>query len=139
MSQESVEIVRSIFRGTEPSPFFDLLHEDVEVDFSTHPLPDLPVLVEGKDAAVNWWRHYWGTWDDYTVEPIEFIDAGEEQVVVVQRERGRGRGSGVPFQFDAAVVFTLRTGKVARVQFHAARERALEAVGLSEQDAHADP
>jgi ketosteroid isomerase-like protein len=132
MSQENVETIQSVYRATDPWPLFDLLDEDVEVDFSTHPLPDLPVFVHGKDAAVNWWRHYWGTWDEYVVEPIEFVDAGEEQVVVVQRERGRGRGSGVPFEFDAALVFTLRAGKAARVQFHRTREQALEAVGLSE-------
>src|SRR5437763_5971787 len=132
MSQENVEAIRSVYRATGPWPLFDLLDEDVEVDFSTHPLPDLPVLVDGRDAAVNWWRHYWGTWDEYTVEPIEFIDAGNEQVVVVQRERGRGRGSGAPFEFNASLVFTLRAGKVAKVQFHGAREQALEAAGLSE-------
>ena len=134
MSQENVEIIRSVYRATDPRPLFDLLDEEVEIDFSTHPLPDLPVSVDGKDAAVNWWRHYWGTWDEYIVEPIEFIDAGEGRVVVVQRERGRGRGSGVPFEFPAAVVWTLRAGKVAKVQFHSAREQALESLGLSEQE-----
>jgi ketosteroid isomerase-like protein len=132
MSQENVETIRSVYRATDPWPLFDLLDEDVEVDFSTHPLPDLPVFVLGKDAAVNWWRHYWGTWDEYTVEPIEFVDAGEEQVVVVQRERGRGRGSGVPFEFDAAVVWHLRWSKVTKVHFFGSREDALEAVGLKE-------
>jgi ketosteroid isomerase-like protein len=138
MSQENVEIVRSFFRAPEPGPFFDLLDEEIEVDYSTHPLPDFPVFVHGKDEAVDWWRHYWGTWAEYTVEPLEIIDAGDERVVVVQRERGRGRGSGVPFEIQAAVVYTLRAGKVVRAQFYSARVQALEAVGLSEQDSPAD-
>ena len=138
MSAESVEVISRIYRASEPWLLFELLDEGVEVDYSTHPLPDFPVSIHGKEAAVDWWRHYWGTWDEYTVEVTEIIDAGEERVVVVQRERGRGKGSGVPFELHAAVVWHLRGSNVTKVHFFGSREDALEAVGLSEQDAHAD-
>jgi ketosteroid isomerase-like protein len=117
MSEENVEAMRRVYRDPEPWPFFDLLDEEVEVDFSTHPLPDFPVFIRGKDEAL---------------EATEIIDAGEDRVVVLQRERGLGRGSGVPFELHAAIVFTLRAGKLMRVQFLRNREEALEAAGLRE-------
>ena len=133
MSQESVEIVRSVFRPGEPNRFFDLLDEEVEHDASAVPhMPEYPAgVVHGKNAFVRVWRRYWGTWDDYVLEPIEFIDAGEDRVVVVTDERGRGRGSGVPFEQRSATIFTLRAGKIARLQIFNTREEALEAAGLS--------
>jgi len=132
MSQENVEIVRSVYREPDSKPFFELLDEEVEVDFSTHPLPDFPVFLRGKDAATDWWRHYWGTWDSYVVEATVIINASEDRIVVVQRERGRGRGSGAPFERHAALIFTFGASRVVRVQFFSSRDNALEAVGLRE-------
>jgi ketosteroid isomerase-like protein len=131
MSQENVELVRSLYREGDPSRFFDLLSEDVELDFTAYPVPDSAVL-RGKDAAIDWSRRWWGTWDEYALQPIEIIDAGNDRVVVVQREHGRGKGSGAQLERRWAVVYTIRTGKVARFQPFKTREEALEAAGLEE-------
>ena len=131
MSQENVELVRSLYRAGDPSRFFDLLSEDVELDFSAYPVPDSRV-VRGKDAAMDWSRRWWGTWDEYGLEATEIIDAGNDRVVVLQREHGRGKGSGAQLERRWAVVYTIRMGKVARFQPFKTREEALEAVGLRE-------
>jgi hypothetical protein len=39
---------------------------------------------------------------------------------------------------DPAGIFTMRNNKVIRVRWYSHRAEALDAVGLSEQDAHAD-
>jgi hypothetical protein len=76
MSQENVEIVRQMYRPGDPSRFFELLHEGVQVDVSKLPLlPDHPDLLGGKEAALDLYRHYWGTWDQYVLQPAEIIDA----------------------------------------------------------------
>jgi ketosteroid isomerase-like protein len=54
-------------------------------------------------------------------------------VLAVNHERGHGRGSGVPFDRRVAVLLTVRTSKVSRLQYFRTREEALEAAGLSEQ------
>ncbi len=46
--------------------------------------------------------------------------------------RGRGRGSGVEVDARFYDVYTLRNGKIVRVDEFAEREDALEAAGLSE-------
>jgi ketosteroid isomerase-like protein len=132
MSQENVELVRATYRAG-PTGFFELLDGEVEVDASAVPaIPDHPEHIHGKDAVIDFYRRYWGTWDDYVLEPVEVIDAGEDQVVVRHYERGSGRGSGAPFERRWAVIWTLRAGKLTRLRFFNTREEALEAAGLSE-------
>jgi ketosteroid isomerase-like protein len=130
MSEQDVELVRGIYRG-DPRPFFDLLDDDVEVDTTAvRVIPDHPERIRGRDAVIEFYRHYWGTWDDYVLEPVEIVDAGEGRVVVGHYERGRGKGSGAPFERRWAVVWTLRAGKLARLQFFDTREDALAAAKL---------
>jgi ketosteroid isomerase-like protein len=117
MSEENVEVVRSMYRAGDPIRFFNLLDEEVEIDASASPpFPDHPERVRGRDAVIDFYRHYWGTWDDYVLEPTEIKDAGENRVVVGHHERGRGRGSGAPFERRCAVAYTLRRSQVVRVQ-----------------------
>ncbi|MGA8218004.1 MAG: nuclear transport factor 2 family protein [Solirubrobacterales bacterium] len=132
MSQENVEIVRSLYVG-DPSRFFELLDDEVEVVSKSHPLPDHPELIRGKSAVIDFYRHYWGTWDDdYSLEAAEVTDVGANRILVVHHETGRGRGSGVPFERRWVVIYTLVAGKLARVQAFSTRQEALEAAGLTE-------
>jgi ketosteroid isomerase-like protein len=135
MSEENVEFVRSVVvqqdRPYDPSRFFELLDKDVEME-TFQVLPGHPDHVRGKDALIDFYRHYWGTWDDYALEPTEIVDAGDDRVLVVYHERGRGRGSGVPFDRSFAVLLTVLASKVTRLQYFSAREEALEAAGLLE-------
>ena len=63
---------------------------------------------------------------------MEFIDAGEDQVVVVERFGGRAKISGVETEQTEAVVSTIRDGKIARCREFMTRDEALDAAGLSE-------
>ncbi len=65
------------------------------------------------------------------------VDAGD-QVVSLFLMRAIGRGSGVSVERRDAMVSTIRDGKVTRIDSTTTSDEALEAVGLSEQDAHAD-
>src|SRR5215211_3319672 len=123
MSEENVEIVRGMYRPGDPSRFFDLLHEGVQVDVSKAPLlPDYPEILGGKAAALDLYRHFWGTWDEYVLELAEVIDAGQGRVLVIQDERGIGRGSGAPFERRWAVLYTMREGKIVRIEHFSDRD-----------------
>ena len=77
--------------------------------------------------------------DDYRPEIEQIRDAGDGRVLVLAVEHGRGRGSGAEVQAaKTAHLWTLRDGKAVRLDLFLDRERALEVVALSEQDAHAD-
>jgi hypothetical protein len=59
----------------------------------------------------------------------------QENVEIVRDVRGRG---GIEAGARATWVWTFRGGAVERVSMYQKRQDALEAAGLSEQDAHAD-
>jgi ketosteroid isomerase-like protein len=77
-------------------------------------------------------RDWIDTFDQFKVEPLEVIDAGQGQVVAVFRNSGRARLSGVEADLTFAVVYTLRDGKIVRGREYWTRDEALEAAGLRE-------
>ena len=62
----------------------------------------------------------------------------QENVEIVRRFVGIGRQSGVETKATAAHVWRFRNGMIIRQTTFQTLDEALEAVGLSEQDAHAD-
>jgi ketosteroid isomerase-like protein len=81
------------------------------------------------------WR---SAWHALRIEPQELIDLGDRFLIIAQMT-GRGEGSGVSLSQNVAVLNTFNdAGKVIREQRYFDHAEALEAVGLSEQDAHAD-
>ena len=128
-----MEIVRTMYRPGDPTRFFELLDEGVQVDTSkAQLLPDHPGVIGGKEAVTALYRRYWGTWDEYSLEPTEIIDAGQDRVLVVQDEHGVGKGSGAPFERRWALLYTIREAKIVRIEHFSGREEALEAAATSE-------
>ena len=80
------------------------------------------------------WDEVWGA--DNHIRPMELIDLGERFVILAQAPM-RGRASGVPLTEAFALVSTVKDGMVIRQDEYWDHAEALEAVGLSEQDAHA--
>jgi len=72
--------------------------------------------------AIDAFRHYWGTWDEYAIDPVESIDAGPSVVVVVH-EHGRGKGSGVPVERQHFQLWTFRRGRIVRWEAFADKAR----------------
>jgi ketosteroid isomerase-like protein len=70
-------------------------------------------------------------WENYEMELEEFIDAGE-RVLILFRERGQGRRSGVDTEAKLGAVWTVRDGRVSRMQPFRSRRDAYEAAGLKE-------
>jgi ketosteroid isomerase-like protein len=71
------------------------------------------------------------SFEELRVTVDEIIDAGD-QVVLVAHHQGRGRKSGVAVDARYYEVYTLREGKVSRVDEFDEMAEALEAAGLSE-------
>ena len=75
-------------------------------------------------------------WELFRIETEEFRDMGDT-VLVLGRQRARAR-DGMTLEASAGWVCEIQRGKIARFQSSPSSVKALEAVGLSEQDAHAD-
>jgi len=132
MSQADIENLKACFDAYNSEDFerlLELWEDDVEV---------VGLLVggelRGKEAARSWLVP---EAIDQRGEPIEFRDLGG-RVLVTCDWHIHGRGSGADVDTRLYMLFTMRAGKVARLESFGDEQEALEAVGLSEQDAHAD-
>ena len=123
MSQENVEIVRK-FVLDEHGEWLTYLDPTVVWNSADESARG----VEGVEGLMTRWE---STWDDYEVIPEDFVDAGD-RVIAILRVRGRGRESGAAVDARFHQVFTIRGGKIVRMDEFMERSEALEAVGLSD-------
>jgi ketosteroid isomerase-like protein len=133
MSQENVEIVRrcdEFWAKRDYSFIREVVHPDGAIDLSRNELN--PEVYRGYDGFLRWVKTVEEIWDQFTVVPEEFIDAGE-RVFVGIRISGQGKGSGVEVNMRVFNVWTFRDGKVWRLTGgYRDRAEAREAAGLSE-------
>jgi ketosteroid isomerase-like protein len=134
MSEENVEIVRKAIAyeydgvggRAEAEAIFD---PQVVMNPIHEGLDEEPAY--GPDAMRDDWKRWASAFEELNVTFEEIIDAGD-QVLVVAHHHGRGRKSGVMVDARYYEVYTLRDGKVSRVDEYSERDEALEAAGLSE-------
>lgn len=88
--------------------------------------------IHGKAEMRAYFQDWIDTFDEFKVEPLEVIDAGQDQVIAVLRNSGRAKLSGVETDLTFAVVNTIRDGKIVRGREYWTKEQALEAAGLRE-------
>jgi ketosteroid isomerase-like protein len=104
-----------------------------EIDYrAVEGAPDDLGPIHGKAEMRAYVQDWIDTFDQFKVEPLEVIDAGQDQVVAVFRNSGRAKLSGVEADLTFAALYTVREGKIARGREYWTREEALEAARLSE-------
>jgi ketosteroid isomerase-like protein len=134
MSQENETTVRdaaAAFNRGDLDAWLEYWTDDIDYRAVEGALDDRGPM-HGKDAVRAHFQDWLDTFDDLKAEPLELIDAADEQVVTVLRFGGRAKLSGVEADLTFAVVYTLRDGKIARGREYWTRDEALEAAGLSE-------
>jgi len=119
MSQANVEIVRSFLAADVDEA---LRYADPGIVWN--PIEELPS--RGHDAVRASLAHWKAEWDDYRLVPEEFVDMGE-RVVVTVRVEGRGRGSGVSIDARFYDVYSLRDGRIVRMDQFTERSEAVAA------------
>ena len=145
MSQENVEVVRRAWetftRGmdqNDPGVVFD---EGLFAPTATlTPVRELPGsrTYVGREGFLQMLQEWAGDFTDWHASSEKIIDAGDDRVLVVVRQSGRGKASGVLVENEFSAVYTVRDGRVVDQKHYLDPAEALEAAGLSEQDAHAD-
>ena len=129
MSQENVEVVRSIFAQWAEGDFSSADWADPEIEFR-----NIVQRAEahGVAAMAKQWREWLTAFEHFSSHPEKYLDAGDS-VLVMTRFLGTGKGSDAPISdFQGACLFTLRGGRVVRLLLFTDRHKALEAAGLSE-------
>jgi ketosteroid isomerase-like protein len=122
MSQDNVEVVRRFLLGEVEDA---LAYADPNIVWN--PAEESAAL--GHDAVRESLHRWKGEWHDYELLPEEFEHMGD-RVLATVRVRGRGRGSGVEVDARFYDVYTLRHGKIVRMDQFTDQSEALEAAGL---------
>jgi len=144
MSKENVEIVRTLIPGPDTDVAALLRDEGrfAELMATADPViaPDIEAVALWQPGSqrtyvgVDGWRRLWldwlEPWDTYRIREVEdVIDAGD-RVVVLIRDVGTRDDTDAEVEISAGSIWTVRDGKVVRVEF-CTREEALEAAGRS--------
>jgi ketosteroid isomerase-like protein len=136
VSKDDLEIVRRAYECVNSGDWermAELVDPDVEQPGTVggleesnlaHGLSEIRQLYENDEEA----------WGEYRIDPEKVIDA-VGKVVVFQREYQRGRSSGIEIVTETAAIIYLCDGRIVRIQGYLDRAAALEAAGLSTQDA----
>ena len=130
MSQANVEIIRRGYGHFLATGGEILAHADLVWDVSNLGWPDQQIY-SGPAGAMQFNAEWAAAWDDWELEPVEFLDAGE-RVLVIVIQRGRSKATGVPVEMRFAQVWTLRNGQGIRMDLYGSVDDALKAVGLEE-------
>ena len=136
MSQENVEIIRSLYAKMERGEFPDRepeLRDFFVSDVEWHTRDDLPDagIRRGYEGLARLRAEWTDAFDDFHYALDELIDAGDH-VVAVARLCGCLRGSGHPVEVEETQVWKMREGRATEVRAYLTRTDALKAVGLEE-------
>jgi ketosteroid isomerase-like protein len=134
MSEENVETIRDAaeaFNRGDLDTWLGYVSDDIDYR-AVEGAPDDHGPIRDKNALRAYLQDWQDTFDDFTSEPIELIDAGEDNVIAVIRISGRAKLSGVETDLTYAALYTLRDGEIIRGREYWTREEALAAAGLSE-------
>jgi ketosteroid isomerase-like protein len=128
MSQENVETVRRRYRALDRRDW-DGLWREVHPDFELQ--TQLQGTHRGPDEAQRFIEDQFAAFESLKLDPEKFFESAD-QVVVFLVHRARPQGSSAEITIKIGAVWTLRDGKVLTIETYPQREKALEAVGLSE-------
>jgi len=129
MSQENVEVVRSVF---EPLEGINLAAIDWGLDEVRDALgqaysPDVQLTTlasgvatgvesfyEGPDGVVAYLRAWFEPFSEYFVDNLDFFEEGGS-VLVPSRQWGVGASSGVRTEIELTTLYEVRDGKIVRL------------------------
>jgi uncharacterized protein len=125
MSDENIEVVRRLIDAwsrRDLEAVLEAMHPDCEVRGI-----EVRETLRGHDALAAGFRDWFDAFDEFAVEPEEFVLDGD-RVLVPVRQRGRGKGSGLEVEQRFFQLFELRDGLVLRFEEFAEEAEAREAL-----------
>jgi ketosteroid isomerase-like protein len=136
---DTENIVADVTNDETTSETTAALVDLVEDDFETvgvAPNYELGITTyHGPDGFRAFWLEWGNTFESLRIDVDQMIDAGDDKVVSLVRQTGRTRTGGVEISEEAAAVWTIRGGRLHRVEFHLDRETALKTAGLDPDSA----
>jgi uncharacterized protein len=132
MSQENVEIVRSVYEAVKRGDLEtagSLIHPDIE--FHTYDRSPEAGVYRGREAVRKYNEDLFEQFESIRFEIDELVDAGD-RVVIVTTQHAVPRGGRQEMSVQVVEVFAIRDGMLAERRSYSTRTEALEAAGIPE-------
>jgi ketosteroid isomerase-like protein len=81
------------------------------------------------EAIAEWVEDF----EEFEFTPLEFVDAGDDRVLVRVRQRAIGAQSGTPIEGEFWFVHTVRDGSAVRLDMFVDRNQAMKAAGVGDE------
>jgi ketosteroid isomerase-like protein len=132
MSQEDVELVRRAYAHTQATGqvYAEGFAPNFVWDMSKFEGWPEQQCYEGVAGAQRFLDDWTGAWDDWEMEIQQTYDAGDKVVVVVN-QRGRARTTGMALEMVFAQTWTIRAGRLTRMDMYSDPSEALKGAGLA--------
>jgi ketosteroid isomerase-like protein len=104
---------------------------DPSLTFEEPPEQPAPRVARGLEAATEMFTQFDENWEEHRSTPEEIRRIDDDRVLLLSIEHFRGR-DGIEVDQSSGSIFTLRDGKVIRLQSFWERASALAAAGLRE-------
>ena len=115
-----------------------LTHLHPEVTYEDTALPDhIGETYHGHEGVIRATERWFEPFEELKVD-LERIAGTGDRLVSIHRFRARARHTGIEFDEPLAIAWTFQDGKVIHFRSFRDPAAALEAAGLSQQDARAD-
>ena len=146
MSQSDVEIVRRVLGPFEQGDLVPLFRDEaISASITVASAPFFTADFEcvfvrddvgrssylGIDGLRAAWLDWLLPWESYHAGVEDVIDAGDGRVLVLTNDHACPKGSSAEVTFLGAPVWTVREGKVSRIEFYWNRAEGLAAAGLA--------
>jgi ketosteroid isomerase-like protein len=131
VSDENVKLVRRAYEHTQATgqAYAEGFAAGFVWDMSKYDGWPEQQRYEGVDGAQRFLDDWTGAWDDWEMEIQEIYDA-DDKVVVVVNQRGRARTTGMAVDMVFAQTWTIRDGRLTRMDMYSDPSDALKAAGL---------
>jgi ketosteroid isomerase-like protein len=142
VSEQNVEVVRALFPavGVDMVAAMDdpiaegldigVFTDDCKVEFLAERISEaIEPRLRGPAGLVEGWTNWTEAYESYVITPEEFVDAGEEVLVLVRVEARTERG-GVAMEHRPAAVFAVSDGRIHRARFFLDRGMAFSEAGV---------
>jgi ketosteroid isomerase-like protein len=134
MSQENVDLVRSIYADWERGEFGATQWADPDIEFVFDGGPS-PGTQTGLADTAEAMRDFIDAWSDFRVKAEDYRELDEERVLVLSNLGGSGKASRLSLgqmRSEKCELFQVRSGKVVRLVIYWDRERAVADLGLAD-------
>jgi ketosteroid isomerase-like protein len=133
MSDETaVPMLRAIEAFNQGGVESALAFLDPEIEWWAPPEWLEDPVYRGHDGIRRLSAYWTELFDEYRLELVRIVEAGDDKVVILLNQLGQIRGSGDRIEGPIGYVAEVRGGLVARVDIYFSWERTLDAAGVSD-------